>query len=150
MSGASLFEQLGGEPLLRAIISRFIDRMFDDLMIGFFFRNADRARIKAKEYEFAACHLGADVEYTGRDLTEAHAAHPIMGGQFLRRKRILEETLEEFGVADHVRKHWMDHTESLRSLVTGDVGGECDADGAQAKVDDHRRARSEKRKGKPT
>ncbi len=35
-------------------------------MIGFFFRKASRARIKEKEYEFAAQHLGAEVQYTGR------------------------------------------------------------------------------------
>jgi len=148
MSDKSMFEELGGEPLLRAIIDRFVDRIFDDLMIGFFFRNADRARIKAKEYEFAAAHLGADVEYTGRDITEAHAAHPIMGGQFLRRKRILEEVLEEFAVPKAIRDSWMAHTDSLRSQVTGDASGECDGVKAKARVDDHRRARVERLKGR--
>ena len=34
----SLFEKLGGESGLRAIINTFIDRVFEDRMIGFFFR----------------------------------------------------------------------------------------------------------------
>ena len=57
----TLFERLGGEEELRAIVERFVDRIFDDFMIGFHFRDASRARIQAKEYEFAAQHLGADV-----------------------------------------------------------------------------------------
>ena len=65
----TLFEQLGGEPALRAIVDRFVDRVFDDTLIGFHFAKANRARIKAKEYEFAAAHLGGDVEYTGRPRT---------------------------------------------------------------------------------
>ncbi len=142
-----MFDELGGEPRLRAIIDTFVDRIFDDTMIGFFFRKADASRIKAKEYEFAAAHLGADVAYTGRDLVAAHAAHPIMGGQFMRRKRILNETLEEFGVPAHIRDHWMAHTESLRSQVTRDAGGDCDADRAQAKVDEHLASRAEKNRG---
>ena len=122
----AMFDELGGEPVLRGIIDRFVDRVFDDPMIGFFFRNASRDRIKAKEYEFAARHLGADVPYTGRPLAEAHAPHRIMGGQFMRRLVILRETLEESGVLDHIREHWLAHTEKLRSAITGSEGTECD------------------------
>ena len=50
----SLFEQLGGEPKLRAIVDDFVDRCFDDMMIGFLFTRAERNRIKRFEYEHAA------------------------------------------------------------------------------------------------
>jgi hemoglobin len=130
----TLFEDLGGEPVLRRIIERFVDRVFDDVMIGFFFRNARRERIKQKEYEHAAQHLGAGSAYTGRPLAEAHRAHPIMGGQFARRSMILKETLEEARVPEHVKKHWLEHTESLRPLITGDASSECDPDKAQQRV----------------
>jgi truncated hemoglobin YjbI len=126
----SLFEQLGGEPVLRRIVDRFVDRVFDDVMIGFFFRNASRERIKDKEYEFAARHLGADVAYTGKPIAEAHASHGIMGGQFMRRLQILEETLNELEVPEAVRRHWLAHNEKLRPLVTRDAAGHCD-DGAK-------------------
>ena len=85
----TLFEQLGGESRLREIIGAFIDRVFADRMIGFFFRNADSNRIKEMEYQLTARFLGADVEYQGRPLDEVHAKHPIMGGQFARRLQIL-------------------------------------------------------------
>ena len=141
MQERTLFDELGGEPVLRKIVDRFVDRLFDDVMIGFFFRNASRERIKLKEYEFAARHLGADVEYTGRPIDEAHARHPIMGGQFMRRLRILEETLDEFGVPTRVREHWVAHTLGLRSQVTRDAGGECDPDVARERVEQHRAGR---------
>jgi hemoglobin len=134
MSDETLFDELGGEPVLRRIIDRFVDRVFDDVMIGFFFRNASRERIKAKEYEFAAQHLGADVEYTGRPLAAAHGRHPIMGGQFMRRLQILKETLEEFSVPQRVRDHWIRHTEELRPLITGDQGGLCDPTAARSRA----------------
>jgi hemoglobin len=131
----TLFEDLGGEAALRPIIDRFVDRVFDDVMIGFFFRAARRERIKQKEFEFAAQHLGAGITYTGRPLDEAHRAHPIMGGQFARRLMILKETLEAAGAPEHVKQHWLAHTESLRPLITADVGRECDAERAQKRVD---------------
>lgn len=131
----TLFEELGGEPVLRQIIDRFVDRIFDDVMIGFFFRNARRERIKQKEYEFAAQHLGAGTPYTGRAIDEAHRAHPIMGGQFARRLTILKNTLDEAGVPEHIKAHWLAHTEALRPLVTADSGRECDADRARLRVE---------------
>ena len=136
MADRSLFEELGGEPVLRRIIDRFIDRVCSDIMIGFFFRKVDRERLKAKEYEFAARHLGADVPYTGRSIAEAHASHPIMGGQFMRRLQILKDTLEEFDVPEPVKVHWVEHTEKLRSAVTRDSGGRCDPTSAAARVRD--------------
>ena len=70
----SLFEQLGGESKLREIIDAFIDRVFEDRMIGFFFHNANRARIKEMEYQLIANFLGADIEYKGKPLQQAHEA----------------------------------------------------------------------------
>ena len=111
-----------------------MDRVFDDVMIGFFFRNADRIRIKELEFQFTARFLGADIEYEGRPLETAHAPHPIMGGQFARRLQILTETLDEFRVPEAVRVAWLGHTESLRPLISGDTGSDCDPGEARRKA----------------
>ena len=134
-AASTFYEILGGEAGLRPIINTFIDRVFDDPMIGFFFRSANRNRIKEMEFQFTARFLGADLEYHGRPIEEVHARHPIMGGQFARRLMILKETLEEAGVPEHVKEHWLAHTESLRPLITGDSSGECDPTRAQQRVE---------------
>ena len=121
----SLFDELGGEPVLRQVIDRFVDKLFADPMIGFFFARADKQRIKDKEYEFAAAHLGAEVAYSGRALDKAHAAHRIFEGQFARRTTILKETLDEFAVPPRVRDHWLAHTLSNKDSV---VRGPCNDD----------------------
>ncbi|MEC7522666.1 MAG: group 1 truncated hemoglobin [Myxococcota bacterium] len=114
-----------GEERLRAVIDAFVDRMFDDLMIGFFFRSASRERIKEMELQHAAEHLGGPVTYGGRPLDKAHAPHRIMGGHFERRKKILDDTLREHGVSEAIRERWMAHLETLRPLITKDAGSEC-------------------------
>ena len=121
-----MFAKLGGEPRLRAIIDTFIDRVFEDRMIGFFFRNADRARIKAFEYQLSAGFLGADVEYRGRPLGKAHANHPIMGGHFARRRQILSETLDFYRVPPEIKEALLRHTDALRAQITPEVGSGCD------------------------
>jgi hemoglobin len=122
----TLFDKLGGEPRLRAIIDTFIDRVFEDRMIGFFFRNADRRRIKEFEYQLAAGFLGADVEYRGRPLGKAHANHPIMGGHFARRRQILSETLDFYEVAPEIKAALLRHTDALRDQITMETGSGCD------------------------
>jgi len=130
----SLFETLGGEARLRAIIDTFIDRVFADRMIGFFFRNADRARIKEMEYQLAASFLGAGVKYSGKPLGKAHVNHPIMGGHFARRRQILKETLEAYRVPEEIKSAWLRHTDSLRPLITPEPGSDCDPVAARARV----------------
>ena len=121
----SLFEQLGGEPTLRAIVDDFVDRCFDDMMIGFLFTRAERGRIKRLEYEHAAKHLGAPIEYSGRALDEAHGPHRIFGGQFDRRRQILIETLRDHHAPDEVVDAWISHQDSLRALITKDPDSNC-------------------------
>jgi hemoglobin len=119
------FEQIGGEPALRAIVDDFVDRCFDDTMIGFLFRRASRERIKRFEYEHAAEVLGGPGAYGGRPLDEAHRRHRILGGQFDRRLQILRETLDAHGVPPEVRDGWLAEQRRLRHLITADPDSNC-------------------------
>jgi hemoglobin len=130
----TLFDKLGGETRLRAIIDTFIDRVFADRMIGFFFRNADRRRIKELEYQLAANFLGAKVEYRGRPLGKAHANHPIMGGHFARRRQILSETLDFHGVHPEIKAALLRHTDALREQITPESGSGCDPNAVRDRV----------------
>jgi hemoglobin len=123
----TLFEQLGGEQKLRAIIDTFIDRVFADRMIGFFFRHSNRQRIKDMEYQLMAHFLGAPVQYQGRPLDQAHAKHPILGGHFERRRQILKETLDLYQVPESIKEAWLGHTDELRPLITPEQDSACDS-----------------------
>jgi truncated hemoglobin YjbI len=120
----ALFAKIG-EAKLRAVITDFYARLFPDVMIGFLFAGKDRARLIDKEYEFTAHLLGADIKYTGRPMRTAHAQSPIFGGHFERRLQILRETLRDHAVDPEVQRVWIDHTLSLRALITSDAGSEC-------------------------
>ncbi|MBC7475844.1 MAG: group 1 truncated hemoglobin [Candidatus Sericytochromatia bacterium] len=113
-----LYQELGGLDKLREIIDTFVDTMFDDVMIGFFFRKNSKQMLKDREFEFAAQFLGADVKYTGKPLGAAHKNHKIKNGQFSRRKQIFKETLESYDVPKHIIDLLMEHTESFRVPIT--------------------------------
>lgn len=122
MSG---FEQVGGEFGVRAIIDEFVERVCADTMIGFFFARVDRPRLKQLEYEHAARFLGADIPYTGRELSAAHRRHPILGGHFARRRAILQQTLQRHRVPPALIEAWLAHQDALRGEVTQDDLTEC-------------------------
>jgi len=52
----------------------------------------------------------------------------------MRRLQILRETLDELNVPEPVRRHWVEHTLSLRDQITGDEGSECDGVAAAQRV----------------
>lgn len=125
MPEASDFERLGGEAVLRPLIAAFVDRCFDDMMIGFHFRGADRERVKRFEYQHAARFFGADVAYEGRPLTKAHGPHNILGGQFMRRRQILLETARQHGMPNDLIEAWLAHQDTLRGEITKQAGSGC-------------------------
>lgn len=123
---SALFDRIGGDRL-RAVVTEFYARVFDDVMIGFMFAGKDRLRLIDKEWELVAALLGAPgVTYTGRPMRTAHASTPIFGGQFERRLQLLRETLRDHAVDADVQQAWIDHVQSLRAQITRDKGSECE------------------------
>ena len=86
------------------------------------------------EYQLAASFLGAPIAYQGRPLGKVHANHPIMGGHFARRQEILRETLELYQVSKEIQSVWLNHTASLRPLITPEEGSACDPIAARERV----------------
>jgi hemoglobin len=125
MTADTLYERMGGEPALRAVIDDFIDRAFEDIMIGYLFRGADRARIKELEFQHASEFLGGPHEYEGRSLRAAHARHRIMGGQFARRLQLLRQVFAAHSVPEDVQAAFLAHNEALRDQITAQELGTC-------------------------
>jgi thiosulfate/3-mercaptopyruvate sulfurtransferase len=121
-----LFALAGGLEGIERVVRDFYDHVFADVMLGYMFRNSDKERLIAKEVELAARLLGGThVRYTGKPMRRVHAPHRIMGGQFMRRRKILEDALLAQGAHDSVREAWLGHTDAMRALVTADPGSDC-------------------------
>lgn len=112
------FLRAGGEPAVRAIVERFVDRMAADFVIGFFFAKADLNRVKLHEYEHAARALGAGTTYTGRPIVAVHRALRINAGQFRRRLALLRAELEAAGVPPDVQELWVAEQLELQEAMT--------------------------------
>lgn len=112
-----LYEDLGGLEKLKQIVDEFVDKLFDDFMVGYLFRKSDKIRVKEKEFELIASVLGSEIKYTGKSVKEVHRTLNIKSGEFERRKQILKEVLLKYNCPENVVKAIMEHTEKLRFTV---------------------------------
>ena len=112
---------------VRAVLEDFYERVFADVMIGFFFEGQDKQRLVDRETELALVMFGVQgASYIGRPLNVAHARHPIMGGHFARRTQLLADTLRDHAFSEDLARRWLEHTEALRPQITEHAGGDCD------------------------
>ncbi len=113
----TLYESIGGEAKVRAILRSLYDKLFDDPMVGFLFAWKDKARIVEQQLAFTCAFLGGPQRYAGKPLPEVHASLPLLPGHFDRRHQLLEQTLAEENVPADVVRVWLRIDESLRSSV---------------------------------
>jgi truncated hemoglobin YjbI len=113
----SLYDDIGGEPAIRAVLRTLYDRLFADLLVGFLFAGKDKETLIEHQLWFTARFLGGPSRYEGRPLPEAHAALPLLPGHFDRRHHLLAEALAEHRAPAHVADEWLRVDASLRTAV---------------------------------
>lgn len=116
-------ERIGGEATVERVITAFIDRVFDDMIIGFMFIGKDKQRIIRHEIEHALQHLGGKSSYLGRPIPAVHRPLPISHGHFRRRIALLKVVLQENEIPPPVIERWVQANQRLESAVV--QGGDC-------------------------
>jgi hemoglobin len=113
----TLYEAIGGEERVRAVLQSLYDKLFEDPIVGFLFEGKDKQHIVSEQLMFTCHFLGGPQVYTGKPLPEAHAKLPLLPGHFDRRHRLLAQVLEEQRVPEEVRRVWLGIDENLRRSV---------------------------------
>jgi hemoglobin len=79
---ATLFDTLGGEPVLRTTVDRFADIVEADPRIDFTFADTDMAKFKQLLFEQLCELTKGPCHYSGRDMHTAHAKLKITTAEF--------------------------------------------------------------------
>lgn len=95
---SSLYERLGGEAMITALIPAFYVRVLADPDLGPFFRHTALDKLHAMQREFFVMATGGPIAYTGRPLAHAHHGRGITRQHFARFTGHLVETLLDMGV----------------------------------------------------
>lgn len=78
----TLYEQIGGESVLRKTVEEFVVIMEDDDRINFAFGNTDITKFKQLLFEQLCNVTGGPCEYTGRSMEESHRELAIDNAMF--------------------------------------------------------------------
>jgi hemoglobin len=69
---ASIYEEIGGQDALIAVVDDFYDRVLADPALTKFFTGANMARLRGMQVEFFAGALGGPDTYRGRTMKDVH------------------------------------------------------------------------------
>lgn len=94
----SLYERLGGQPAITAVVDDFVGNVAADSRINGFFARTDIPRLKTLLVEQICAGTGGPCKYTGRSMKLAHAGMGVGDAQFGALVEDLVKTLDKFGV----------------------------------------------------
>ncbi|MBV9451717.1 MAG: group 1 truncated hemoglobin [Streptosporangiaceae bacterium] len=77
MEHTSLYDTIGGEPALVAVVDDFYDRVLDDPDLAGFFLGTNMTRLKGRQVDFFAAALGGPHTYSGATMRQAHQGRGI-------------------------------------------------------------------------
>jgi hemoglobin len=96
----SLYERLGGQPAITAVVDDFVGRVAADNRINSFFVTADIPRFKMHLVNQICEASGGPCKYTGRDMKTTHRGMGITKAHFDALVGDLVATLDKFKVPD--------------------------------------------------
>jgi hemoglobin len=80
--GRSIYDAIGGEPALAAVVDDFYERVLVDPELAAFFAGANMNKLKGRQVEFFAAALGGPHTYTGAPMRQAHWGRGIRQEHF--------------------------------------------------------------------
>ena len=95
---SSLFDRLGGNDAITAVVDDFVATCANDSRINAKFAKSDIARLKAMLVDQVCEATGGPCTYSGRDMAETHKGMGITAGEFDALVEDLVSTLDGFSV----------------------------------------------------
>lgn len=96
--GQSLYERLGGQPAIEAVVKDFAGRVLADARINKKFAKSDPDRLVKNLTDFVCKATGGPCTYTGRDMKSSHRKMGVTNGEFTALVEDLSATLDKFNV----------------------------------------------------
>ena len=78
----SIYDAIGGEPALIAVVDDFYVRVVGDPELAGFFAGTNMNKLKGRQVEFFAAALGGPSAYTGASMRQAHQGRGIAQKHF--------------------------------------------------------------------
>jgi hemoglobin len=78
----TIYEAIGGDTALAAVVDDLYDRVLADPELAGFFAGTNMTRLKGRQVEFFSAALGGPLPYSGASMRDAHRGRAIGQRQF--------------------------------------------------------------------
>lgn len=115
----SLYQRLGGEPAVTAVVDDFVANVAADPVINQRFARTDIPKLKKLLVEQVCEAGGGGCKYTGRSMRESHRGMNITVAEFNAMGADMLKTLEKFNVPPRERDELMALLGSMNKEIVG-------------------------------
>ena len=123
-SPQSLFDRIGGEPVVESLIDTFYERVLSDEKLKPFFKNTPMDKLRHMQREFFAAALDGPIKYSGRPLAYVHQGRGIKPSHIGRFVGHLLDSLKDSNLDENDINEIIDHVNTYADEITG--GGSVD------------------------
>jgi len=117
MPDATLYDRLGGETAVGAVVTEFYDRVVADDDVAHHFDDIDMIEQRSHQTKFLSAVTGGPMQYEGDDMETAHEGMGVTAAEFDALAGHLDDALREFDVADADRTAVLDAVEGFRDDI---------------------------------
>lgn len=113
----TVFDRLGGRDAVESVVDDFYDRVLTDERVLHHFEDSDTTELRAHQAQFISTVTGGPVEYSGKDMREAHEGMGITDEEFDVVAEHLDDALAENDVSEDDREQVLAEVEALRPEI---------------------------------
>ncbi|WNR45689.1 group I truncated hemoglobin [Paenibacillus roseipurpureus] len=104
-NATTLYEKLGGEEAISAVVNYFYELVLADETVNHFFAKTDMEKQRKHQTKFISFALGGPNQYTGASMSKAHAGMNLQEEHFQAIATHLHDALAHFNVgADEINQ----------------------------------------------
>jgi hemoglobin len=113
----TIYERLGGEPAVAALLEGLYVRALADPLFTPFFEKVDIERLKAHQFAFISQAVGGPHRHSGPSLLQAHAGLRIEQRHFDAFVKHLGDALREIGAPDDLAVEVLSQVRPLSGII---------------------------------
>ena len=121
----TLYDRLGGRPTFEHVHKIFYDKAFAHTWLRKFFTDKPQKVLENQQTDFMIQLMGGPRCYGGKSPKTAHQHMLITEELFTVRAKLLSDSIKEAGIADDLRKEWMNADAALKKALVKTSIDEC-------------------------
>ncbi len=112
-----LYTEIGGKETLSKVFGLAINRIYNDPIIGHYFKNVPKAHLRKHLTEQVCELIDGPCKYTGKSMPESHAEHAITDKEFFILVEYVQGAMRDVGLTAQQENQILQKLAPLKSQI---------------------------------